>query len=263
VLYVRVLPEQDASFAPEAQVHRLLLARGLRVPDVLYVEPHNALLQRSVMCTTAIPGQAIGYADPPANVLAIVREAGRELAVLNQVPIEGFGWIQRDLPADQPLRAEYPTPGEWLTEHVGPALSAFSRSELLSQPDLRAVHAALGEAIALFKDERAALAHGDFDPPHIYHLDGQYVGMIDFGEIRGTHPLYDIGHFAIESSDLLPALLEGYAEVTPLPADHMRRIHLTTLLIAARQAGRQFARQASVYEPYRRAIQRSLRALNM
>jgi hypothetical protein len=73
VVYVRVLPEQGASFAPEAAVHRRLLARGLHVPEVLYVEPLNPPLQRSVMVTTAIAGQAIGEAPRPANIASIAR----------------------------------------------------------------------------------------------------------------------------------------------------------------------------------------------
>ncbi len=63
--YFRVLPELDASFTPEAYVHGTLRAWGLHVPEVLYFEPYNATLQRSVMLTTAIAGQAIGQGARP------------------------------------------------------------------------------------------------------------------------------------------------------------------------------------------------------
>jgi hypothetical protein len=33
---------------------------------------------------------------------------------------------------------------------------------------------------------------------------GDYVGLIDFGEIRGAHALYDLGHLAVEHANLLP-----------------------------------------------------------
>src|SRR5262245_23909458 len=129
VLYVRVLPEQGASFAPEAAVHRLLRARGLRVPEVVYVEALNPLLQRSVMFTTAIAGRPLGYGQRPAQVAAIVREAGRELAVLNQVTVQGFGWMLRDSHTGEELSAEYATQQEWLAQHVAPAVALLSQEQ--------------------------------------------------------------------------------------------------------------------------------------
>src|SRR5436309_993659 len=57
--YLRVLPEEGASFAPEAAVHARLRQMQVRVPEVIYLEPHNDLLQRSIMVTTEIPGRPL------------------------------------------------------------------------------------------------------------------------------------------------------------------------------------------------------------
>jgi aminoglycoside phosphotransferase (APT) family kinase protein len=119
----------------------------------------------------------------------------------------------------------------------------------------------MAEAVELFGSEPARLAHGDFDPTHIYHHEGRYTGIIDFGEIRGAQQWYDAGHFWIENSDLLSPLLEGYAEVMPLPSDHQRHIYLTGLLIAARRLGRSLSKRARVYQPDVKAIQDALTAL--
>ena len=48
-LYARVLPEDNAGFAPEALAHVALHADGVRVPDVIYWNDHNPLLDRSSM----------------------------------------------------------------------------------------------------------------------------------------------------------------------------------------------------------------------
>src|SRR5207248_10181336 len=77
--------------------------------------------------------------------------------------------------------------------------------------------------------EQARLAHGDFDVTHIYQKGGHYTGIIDFGEIRGTDALYDLGHFNLHDGEtlpqlVLPYLLAGYSEVMPLPPDHERKI---------------------------------------
>ena len=93
--YLRVLPEAGASFAPEVTAHTLLRQRQVNVPEVIYFEQRNELLQRSIMMTTAIKGQPLSH-SPALSVEvreAIVAEAGRDLAWINSVPVAGFGWI--------------------------------------------------------------------------------------------------------------------------------------------------------------------------
>ncbi len=87
--------------------------------------------------------------------------------------------------------------------------------------------------------EQAWLAHGDFDATHIYQERGHYTGIIDFGEIRGTHSLYDLGHFRMRDGEtlpnlVLPHLIEGYRKVATLPPDHEKRVSFYSLLIATR-----------------------------
>src|SRR5262245_42413048 len=57
--YLRLAESPEASLAPEALVHDLLHARGVRVPEVVYFEPFHERLQRSVMVTAAIPGRPL------------------------------------------------------------------------------------------------------------------------------------------------------------------------------------------------------------
>jgi aminoglycoside phosphotransferase len=261
VLYFRVLPEQAASFAPEAYVHDIAHQQGLHVPSVIYYEHNSATLQRSVMLTTAIPGRSIGYRSRPSQAPQIVRQAGRELAILNRTPVRGFGWIARALARVDHLSAECASYTAWLLPDLEAALATLSQFDLLSVRETQAVRSAIGQAIALFDGEPAYLAHGDFDVTHIYHNNGRYTGMIDFGEIRGANQLYDVGHFQIENADLLPDLLEGYADAVALPADYMRRILLGGLLIAVRRLGRGMARSRALYSPDLQAIRRMLAAL--
>lgn len=102
---------------------------------------------------------------------------------------------------------------------------------------------------ALLDSPHAYLAHGDFDATHIYCQDGRYTGIIDLGEIRGTGPFYDLGHFRFHDGEtvqrqLLPYLLDGYREVTPLPSDIDRRIAFNSLLIGVHFLGRTHTRLA-------------------
>jgi aminoglycoside phosphotransferase (APT) family kinase protein len=257
IYYLRILPELDASFAPEVAAHQQLRAAGLHVPEVLYFEHYSALFQRSLMLTTAIRGRTIGHTQPPPTAQQIVIEAGHELAQLNQVSVQGYGWVRRDT-ADLQLRGEHPTLSGWLTEEFESPIRALRRCRDLTLRDADALLRLLEVACEQLQHEPAVLAHGDFDATHIYYHDDLYTGIIDFGEIRGAHQLYDLGHFAVENSDLLPSLLKGYSSVTPLRDNELRQIHLTGLLIAARRLGRCLLRERDPHPPDIAFIQRML-----
>ena len=261
VYYLRIHSEPGATFAAEAAVHRRLRALGLHVPVVLHMDPLHPVLGRSLMLTTAVAGQAIGYVRPPAAAPAVVRAAGRELAILNQVRVHGYGWLNRLArpsgasgaePGAEPA-AEYPTLPQWLHAHFAAPLDALGGSAYLSGPAAGKLPGLLDCACDRLREEPAVLAHGDFDVTHIFHrrLGARtvYSGIIDFGEIRGAHWLYDLGHFAVEGERLLPHLLEGYGEITPLTAADLHTLRLTSLLIAARRIGRRLQQQRTPHGP--------------
>jgi len=110
---------------------------------------------------------------------------------------------------------------------------------------LRRIVAAAGWAAP----DAAVLAHGDFDASHIYQEDGAYSGIIDFGEIRGAEPTYDLGQFAIEHRDWVPLLLAGYREVAAAPPDIERRIRFSALLIATRRTAHFVTRGRPPHRP--------------
>jgi Ser/Thr protein kinase RdoA (MazF antagonist) len=89
----------------------------------------------------------------------------------------------------------------------------------------------------------AWLAHGDFDATPIFQADGRYSGLIDFGEIRGTEPLFDLGHFLLHDREHLPIplvadLLAGYGEIVVLPDGHQELVRRSAVLLGLRQLAR-------------------------
>jgi aminoglycoside phosphotransferase (APT) family kinase protein len=240
--YLRVLPEVDASFAPEARALTLLRERGVRVPRVLFVDACDETLQRSVMLTSEIAGRHLGHRAVDDATRLILNEAGRDLAVLNEIPVDGFGWIRRELGASPELQAEHATFEGFAREHLDRDLAAFE-GRVLTRADEASIRAIVEAHPAWLTAERASLAHGDFDVMAIFQQGGRYTGIIDFGEIRGTDVWYDLGHFRMYDGETVPGLLlewlvEGYASVTRLPADYPARIAFASLLIAVRALAR-------------------------
>ncbi len=244
--YLRVLPEAGDSFAPEVRAHALLRARGVAVPEVVYFEHCNPALQRSVMVTTAIPGGPGGRRAVGRDTREILAAAGRDLAVINSLAVEGFGWIKRDHGEAARLEAEHPAYRDYVHEYMEQDL-ALLRDRVLTPSEVALIREVLAEFDPWLDPEQAVLAHGDFDVTHIYQRDGRYSGIIDFGEIRGGDPWYDLGHFRMHDGETLPTLalpwlLEGYAAVRPLPVDHDRRISFASLLIAIRALAHRLGR---------------------
>jgi aminoglycoside phosphotransferase (APT) family kinase protein len=243
--YLRVLPEEGASFAPEAEVHTRLRHMQVKVPAVLFVESCNELLQRSIMLTTEIPGQSLAHSQhlDEKALSEIVRAAGRDLAWINSLPVDGFGWVKRDASSfAEALQAEWPTYRAFIDEHWEADLLYLAR-HVLSTPEIARLEHVRASYDRWLDLEQAFLVHGDFDVTHIYQDQGYYSGIIDFGEIRGADRWYDLAQFHMREWEQLPwpletALLQGYQEITPLPPDYEQHIHFTALLTSVRALAR-------------------------
>jgi aminoglycoside phosphotransferase (APT) family kinase protein len=240
--YLRVLPEEEASFAPEVAVHMQLSQMHVKVPEAIYFEHFNELLQRSVMVTTEIKGQPISQSATfsEEKLREIVEEAGQDLARLNSVPVEGFGWVRRDQSETETrrLRAEQPTQRVSVLKYWREDL-AYLAEHALQVSELALLERVFYHYESWLDSEQGYLAHGDFDTTHIYQNNGRYTGIIDFGEIRGADRWYDLGHFHLRDGELLsiqflPALISGYSEITSLPFDYERHIRFAALLINVR-----------------------------
>jgi aminoglycoside phosphotransferase (APT) family kinase protein len=237
IFYLRLAENVDDNLETEAELHQRLRALDVKVADIVHVEAFNAAIGRSIMITTEIPGAPLTTESSPELARTVIEEAAADIAVINQQPVDGFGWIRRP-GAGWPLRAEHPTYPPFLTSDLpqpwpGPLTSQFSTvtidaiTELIEQQRQQAPSA-------------ARLAHGDFDLSAIFCADGHYTGLIDFGEIRGAEPLFDLGHFHLHDQEahptaLLPALLRGYQQIVPLAADYEESIRRSAVLLGLRQ----------------------------
>jgi Ser/Thr protein kinase RdoA (MazF antagonist) len=232
VFYLRVAESAEANLGVEAALLHELRRLGVSVPEVVFLERNDAALERSVLITTAVPGAPLERASMPD----VLRAAGRDLAVLNRLPVDGFGWIRRD--ADWPLAGELAAYDELVVSEL-PSPWPGPLAALLSNAELDALQ-------ALFEAERrrpvaSLLAHGDFDTTQIFHQDGRYTGLIDFGDIRGADPYFDLGTFHLvhgkRDPDFLPHLLEGYRAASALQLDG-EAILRSAILLGLRQLSR-------------------------
>lgn len=244
--YLRVMPE-NVSFAAEAKAHEIMLKYGVNVPKPIYFEHLNSLLGKSLMLTSEIPGQCI--CGDTKNLSNILFFAGRQLALINSINVDGFSWIDRS--NFNELSGEKCTFKEYYYDKLYTDINSLQGYGF----DTDAIKKLVDKAYPVLDVNYAFLVHGDFDSSHIFFDDKQFSGIIDFGEIRGSHYLYDLGHFKLhEDIESFQYLCRGYNDVHILVEDDYIKIDYLALFVGL---GR------SKYEHYRKLIRKQLNVLGL
>ncbi len=234
--YARFLPE-DATFGAEVLAHRLAEQAGVPVPEVLIYLPREHLTGLSLMVVSEMPGES-AQGLPEGKLRAVLRQAGQALSLLHTIPVDGFGWIDREY--EDRLKGEFPSFSTYFTEFWEHDLHSLAKCGL-PEETVTLVRGLMEEALPMLTVDQAVLVHGDLSLDHIYHLNGRFTGFIDFGEIRGNNPLFDLGDFL--QSDSTPgklatsALLEGYEAAHPLGEKGRRAAALEALAFSLRFIG--------------------------
>jgi aminoglycoside phosphotransferase (APT) family kinase protein len=237
--YLRLAEEPGQDLTTDAFVLERLRALDVHVPAVVAASPSTAAFPRSWMIMTEVPGRSIAQdgTDDQARRAAVA--AGRDVGVINSVPVSGFGWLRRD--GSEQLTAELPSYGQFAVSYLPQPWPGRLR-EVFDQRQLDALHGLVtGEQDTPLGGGH--LAHGDLDVTHIYAHAGRYSGIIDFGEMRGADVNFDLGHFLLHDGETRPAslfssFLTGYLQVSPLPDGHRQAIRVSAILLGLRQLSR-------------------------
>lgn len=234
--YIRFLPE-DASFATEVLVHRTLFEAGVSVPRIIGWEHKNELTGLSVMIENEVPGISVEDEKPKLNLQEIMRDAGRQLAHIHGITVDGFGWINKDYP--DALKGEKAGFDEYFNEFLRSDLNTLHQYPFSKAERIRITELML-KAQDVLRVEKAVLVHGDFDISHIFHSAGRYSGIIDFGEVRGNNRLFDLATFTgfYQDKILYSYLLDGYLEIAYLSEKDLYAVELMALFIILRLLGK-------------------------
>ncbi|WBW94992.1 phosphotransferase enzyme family protein [Oceanirhabdus sp. W0125-5] len=257
--YLRFLPE-DASFATEVLAHNALFDAGVNVPRVIGFEDKNEETGLSFMLVDEIPGICIEDSGPQADYSDILREAGRQLARIHSIPVDGFGWINKG--SYDALKGEKHSFDEYFSEHMENDLEALHQYPF-SDEERTQIRELMMTARKMLNVEKAVLVHGDFDISHIFHTEGSYSGIIDFGDIRGNNRLYDLATFVgfYQARRLYSYLLEGYCEIAHLTDEDLYATELMALFIILRFLGRKV--NSNFREHWYRLARKQLEHINI
>lgn len=236
IYYMRFLPE-NGSFASEVLTHNILYSAGIKVPQVIGFEHKNDLTGLSLMLLNELPGICIEDEQPCSNIKVILRDAGRQLALIHSVPVDGFGWIDKN--SYNKLKGEKNSFNEYFLEFLNSDLYSLNQYPFSKKDQIRITNL-MEKARHILNVINAVLVHGDFDISHIFYSVDKYTGIIDFGEIRGNNRLYDLATFVGFYQDrlLYSYLLEGYNEISTLTEEDIYATELMALFIILRLVGK-------------------------
>lgn len=185
--YLRVAEERSEDLTVDADILRQLLRAGVRVPDVIHVVPFDQNLERSALIMSEVEGIPLAEVQSPDVAARVVREAGADVAALNAVQMNGFGWLDRRRPGLPPC-GQLGSYAEFVESNLLiPSLRRERLEHLLSGNHLARIEAIISAA-RVRPLSTGRLAHGDLDATHIYCDNGSYTGIIDFSEFLGAEP---------------------------------------------------------------------------
>lgn len=229
ILYLRLSAEE--SFGPEVRVHEILLQRGVEIPRVEYFEDFNEKLGSSLMVVSEVKGMALDKVRDADEHLEVLKAAGRDLAAINSVSVEKFGWIKKGRGARE-LVAEFGTYYDYAQVELGDRLTKIVKAGFFDEEMVAKIRNMLTDPQNFTAINTPRLTHGDFAASHIYEDRGRYSGIIDLSDIKATSGFSDLAHLKIYNPGLFEGVLAGFREVTPLPKDFNRILTLELLIVA-------------------------------
>lgn len=232
-LYLRIAP-QGENMTSQALVHDLVKQQGVIAPDIIVVEDFNPIIQRSYMIASEISGQAISKTTNRSPEPII--EAGKQLALVHRVLVKHFGWLDMESENVQALVAEDKTYADFIFDmpQIQEKLHFLSDNQVIEHSFASKLFDYVQSRKSGLHLEQAVLAHGDFSNDHIYAHNGQYSGIIDFGDIRATSRYHDLARYLLSEPDAFPHLLKGYKQVATLDRNYEDWIEMEALLLVIR-----------------------------
>lgn len=225
IFYLKLLSDNHP-LQPFLLANKLLLEQEVKLPEIQYFTEKDGFLDnRKFYIEKEIEGKSIKKDStlPEEVKEKLIMEAGKDLAKINTIPVEGVGWIEGV--KDGKLFSSGKDYNDFILRNIGNMLNGLSEINVLSSKQIKEIESYIVNNQTLFDTKNTSyLAHGDFCVKHIYHLNGEYSGIIDFGDIRGTSKYHDLAHFYTFNRKYFEALVEGYNSIYKLPSDYMNKV---------------------------------------
>lgn len=234
--YLRIVPE-DEIIATQVLVHKELKKFGVKVPEVVYSTENNTEFdERSFMIVNEIKGGSLKSTKKDLSKVMkeeILFEAGRQLVLINTLKVKGVGSIYNV--ENGVLIASDESYNGFVINPLINKLQELEDVNILTHSQSSKILKYVQNNKDPFDITRESyLAHGDFGIDHIYQLNGEYTGIIDFGDIKGSTKFHDLAHVYTSNKEYFSILVKGYNEIYRLPSDYIKRCELEAVVFGVK-----------------------------
>jgi len=200
-------------FQMEASVLDLLQKYDLPTPRVLGFLECSKEINRPILVLTKVLGESIKHLGNNQLSPQVWESAGSILKQMNEIKMEGFGWL---ISSDGALKGEFAQWRDYIGGHHSRAQYIFDHG-FIDEDEQRRIE-------EIFEELEGAdivqpyFLHGDYHGPHIF-TDGQKVtGVIDFGGAKAGDPRRDVAyaHYFM-SPEARSHFNRGYGDVATEP----------------------------------------------
>lgn len=216
VVFLRIARKSKPEFGQEVWAINQAKKIGLPVPETLLVKHLTIDEQLTSFCVQReLPGQVMergsfDYHQMDKKVFRkLINEAGLLLSKIHTITTDGFGDLDGNGKGKyKNLKTFWPINAKHEKEYVDMAKNIhFPENKMITI--FGVIQKKVGE---LPKSTTPILNHGDYGLKHLMYDGKNICGILDWGEVNGNHPIYDLVRWDYWFGDEIPTkwLIEGY-----------------------------------------------------
>jgi aminoglycoside phosphotransferase (APT) family kinase protein len=188
------------SIEGEAWALGALPAYGIPVPPLVCYDERVADVDGAMLIMEVVPGSATS--DPEA-----LRTAGRHIAALHQVEMDGYGAI--GLSSSGPAGRDRRWTEQF--EETATAVPALISAGVIDAGTATEAVELASRAVEQY-DGPGMLVHTDLKLDHLLSEGQRLTAIIDWGDVAAGDPVRDLARMSMVGSPLFDHFLDGYAE---------------------------------------------------
>jgi aminoglycoside phosphotransferase len=191
---------------------------GIPVPKVIAYQENPSTIRQPTLIISAAEGVALSEAKlSSGQEETIYRNIGEILKKINDIKIEGFGYLKV---VDGKLEGKFKNYGEFCKEWGIKIIEAFDylvENSLITSEESKKLRN-IFEEISSLNLKQSFLLHRDMHQEHVF-IDGDKIsGIIDFGKLQAGDPRYDIAESLMFQNERQQSCFKkGYGEVADDP----------------------------------------------
>ncbi len=185
---------------------------GVPTPKALVTDTINISDSEKInyMIQEKLLGSALSD-DFPSNITHVLEQTGEKLRLIHSLKLDRYGHLT---PEKIGVVRSWP---EFMFYHFKSSNSDYlEKVDFLTSRELDKATYLINERISSFNLKQGYMLHVDLSLDHIFHINGQLEGLIDFQNVGSGDPIYDIATFEFYSETKYPdknyssPLISGY-----------------------------------------------------